>query len=149
VTANAASASAASADSAGFRGSHRRPWTLVAGAALAVAEGVALAGWGGYQMVEGLVGHARTGVGLTEFGGVIVLVMGLLPLAAGWGLLRLKRWGRSPAVLMDTLCLAVTYFGWQTGGAMRPVGTLVGLAGLAGIVLLLHPRSTRALWADA
>ena len=160
MTANAASPSTGSpgtAGSAGTAGSNAsptrdaggRPWTLVAGASLAFLQGAALAGWGIYQIVEGLVSRTHTGVGLTEFGGVIVLLMGLLPLLAGRALLRLRRWGRSPAVLIDTLCLAVTYFGWQTGGAMKAIGVLVGLVGVAGIVLLLHPRSTRALWPEA
>ncbi|MFC1412087.1 hypothetical protein ACEZCY_23395 [Streptacidiphilus sp. N1-12] len=123
-----------------------RPWTLVAGAAIAVFQGALIACYGAYLMVAALFTHTRTGVGLTEFGAVIVLLLGLLPLFAGRALLRLKRWGRSPAVMVDTLCLAVTYFTFQNGGAQIAAGVLSALFGIAGVVLLLHPRTTAALW---
>ena len=123
-----------------------RPWTLVAGAAIALTQGVLIAGYGAYLMVAALFTHTRTGIGLTEYGAVIVLLLGLLPLLAGRALLRLKRWGRSPAVMVDTLCLAVTYFTLQNGGAQIPVGVVTGLLGIGGVVLLLHPRTTAALW---
>ena len=123
-----------------------RPWTLVAGAAIALTQGVLIAGYGAYLMVAALFTHTKTGIGLTEFGAVIVLLLGLLPLFAGRALLRGKRWGRSPAVMVDTLCLAVTYFTFQNGGLQIPVGIAVGLAGIGGIVLLLHPRTTATLW---
>ena len=125
-----------------------RPWTLTAGAAIALLQGVLIAGYGAYLMVAALFTHTRTGMGLTEFGAVIVLLLGLLPLLAGRALLRSKRWGRSPAVMVDTLCLAVTYFAVQNGGAQIALGVLVGLFGIAGIVLLLHPRTTATLWPE-
>jgi hypothetical protein len=124
-----------------------RPWTLTTGAVVALLQGGLIAAYGVALMVQGLVAaHPRTGLGLTEFGGFVVLLLGLLPLAAGLALLRVRRWGRSPAVLVDTLCLAVTYFTVQNGGAQIAVGVLVGLVGIAGVVLLLHPRTTAALW---
>ncbi|MFC1417327.1 hypothetical protein [Streptacidiphilus cavernicola] len=125
-----------------------RPWTLVGGAAIALTQGVLIAGYGAYLMVAALFTHTRTGVGLTEFGAVIVLLLGLLPLLAGRALLRLKRWGRSPAVMVDTLCLAVTYFTFQNGGLQLPVGIVIGLLGIGGVVLLLHPRTTAVLWPE-
>lgn len=123
-----------------------RPGTLTAGAAIALLQGGLIAAYGVYLMIEALFAHTRTGLGLTEFGGFIVLLLGLLPLLAGRALLRLRRWGRSPAVMVDTLCLAVTYFTFQNGGAQIAVGVVVGLAGVAGVLLLLHPRTTAALW---
>jgi hypothetical protein len=48
--------------------------------------------------------------------------------------------------MVDTLCLAVTWFTVQNGGAQIALGVAVGVAGLAGVVLLLHPRTTAALW---
>jgi hypothetical protein len=123
-----------------------RPWTLVAGAATSLVQGALITGYGVYLMVEALITHTRTGVGLTEYGAFIVLLVGLLPLFAGRALLRLKRWGRSPSVMIDTLCLAVTYFTFQNGGAQIAVGVLTALLGIGGAVLLLHPRTTAALW---
>lgn len=123
-----------------------RPRTLTAGAWFSIVQGVVIAAYGVYVMVAPLSSTTRTGVGMTEFAGGLLLLMGLLPLAAGRALLRLKKWGRSPAVLVDTLCLAVAYFTFQNGGGFIVLGVAVGLAGVAGIVLLLHPRTTAALW---
>ncbi len=123
-----------------------RPWTLSVGAWFSVAQGVLIAAYGVYVMASPLTSASKTGVGMAEFAGALLLLMGLLPLVAGRALLRLKRWGRSPAVMIDTLCLAVAWFTVQNGGAQIAVGVLVGLAGVAGVVLLLHPRTTAALW---
>jgi uncharacterized membrane protein HdeD (DUF308 family) len=123
-----------------------RPWTLTAGAWFSVAQGVVIAAYGVYVMVAPLTSTTKTGVGMAEFAGVILLLMGLLPLAAGRALLQVKKWGRSPAVMVDTLCLAVAYFAFENGGAFIALGVAVGLAGIAGVVLLLHPRTTAALW---
>ncbi|WP_162824314.1 hypothetical protein [Peterkaempfera bronchialis] len=121
-----------------------RPAPLVAGAVIALVQGAALAVWGGYDVIAGLTGspHNR---GLAEFGGVVILLMGVLPLLAGRGLLRFKRWGRTPALLTDSLCLPVAYYMWQTGGAMTVAAVLIALLGLAGIAALLHPKVTAVL----
>ncbi|MEY9871813.1 hypothetical protein ABH931_001286 [Streptacidiphilus sp. MAP12-33] len=123
-----------------------RPWTLTTGAWFSVAQGVVIAAYGVYVMVAPLTSSTKTGVGMAEFAGVILLLMGLLPLLAGRALLRVRKWGRSPAVMVDTLCLAVAYFAVENGGAFIALGAAVGLAGIAGVVLLLHPRTTAALW---
>ncbi|MFE9422889.1 hypothetical protein ACFYNO_08000 [Kitasatospora sp. NPDC006697] len=122
-----------------------RPTPLLAGVALTVVEGSALVVWGLYIIVAGLVESTRN-QGLAEYGGVVILLLGLLPLLAGRGLLRLQRWGRTPAVLIHTLCLPVAWFMWGAGGLMAALGVLVGLAGLAGLVLLLNPRVTEVLY---
>jgi hypothetical protein len=123
-----------------------RPRTLTAGAWFSIVQGVVIAAYGVYVMVAPLTSSAKTGIGMAEFAGVLLLLMGLLPLAAGRALLRLKKWGRSPAVMIDTLCLAVAYFACENGGAFVALGVAVGLVGIVGAVLLLHPRTTAALW---
>jgi hypothetical protein len=123
-----------------------RPRTLTFGAWFSIVQGVVIAAYGVYVMVAPLATSTKTGVGMAEFAGVLLLLMGLLPLAAGRALLRLKKWGRSPAVMVDTLCLAIAYFACQNGGAFVALGLAVGLIGIGGIVLLLHPRTTAALW---
>lgn len=121
-----------------------RPAPLVAGAVIAFVQGAALAAWGVYDVVAGFTGtpHNR---GLAEFGGVVILLMGVLPLLAGRGLLRGSRWGRTPALLTDSICLPVAWNMWQSGGAMTAAAVLVALLGLGGIVALLHPAVTRVL----
>jgi hypothetical protein len=122
-----------------------RPAPLLAAVALSVAEGTALVAWGGYMIVGGLVESTRN-QGLVEYGGAVILLLGLLPLLASRALLKLRRWGRSPAVLTHSTCLPVAYYMWQSGGAMAPVGALVGLVGIGGLVALLNPRVTEALY---
>ena len=123
-----------------------RPWTLTAGAAMAMLLGAVIVAYGVYLPVDGITSHS--GLGLTALGGLIVLLMGLLPIAAGRALLRLRRWGRSPAVLMDTLCLAVAYVALRGTGADVPLGMVAAAFGVTGIVLLLHPKTTAALWPE-
>ena len=127
-----------------------RPWTLTAGAAMAVLQGAVIALYGVYLAVTAFTSHTHSDLGSTAFGGGIVVLMGMLPLFAGRALLQLKRWGRSPAVLMDTLCLAVAYVALRgKGGGDVPVGVAAAVFGVVGIVLLLHPRTTAALWPAA
>ncbi|MGF1427774.1 hypothetical protein [Kitasatospora sp. LaBMicrA B282] len=122
-----------------------RPAALIAAVALTAAEGAALTAWGGYMIVGGLVETTRN-PGLVEYGGAVILLMGLLPLFASRALLRLRRWGRSPAVLTHSTCLPVAYYMLQSGGAMTGLGILVGVVGLAGLVTTLNPRVTALLY---
>lgn len=110
-------------------------------------EGAALAGWGLYDLVAGFTG-SDAAFGRTETGGLVLLLMGLLPLLAGRALLRGRKWGRSPAVLTNSICLPVAYYMWQSGGAMAVAAVAVGLLGLAGIVALLNPRVTAVLYGE-
>ncbi|GAA1264867.1 hypothetical protein GCM10009665_62770 [Kitasatospora nipponensis] len=122
-----------------------RPAKLLTAVALTVAEGSALVAWGGYMIVAGLVETTKN-QGLVEYGGLVILLLGLLPLLAARALLKLRRWGRSPAVLTHSTCLPVAYYMWQSGGAMAAVGALVGVAGVLGLVTLLSPGVTEALY---
>ena len=125
-----------------------RPRTLTAGAAMAVLLGVAISLYGVYLVVTAFTSHAHSDLGSTALGGGIVVLMGLLPLFAGRALLQARRWGRSPAVLMDTLFLAVAYVALRGSGADVPLGIVAAVFGVAGIVLLLHPKTTAALWPE-
>lgn len=118
---------------------------LLIGAVITLLQGVALAGWGLYDILAPLLDHAAN-VGRSEYGGAILLLMGLLPLLAGRALLRLRRWGRSPAVLTNSLCLVVAYYMWQVGGAASAGAVAIGLLGVGGIAALLSPRCTRVLY---
>jgi hypothetical protein len=123
-----------------------RPRTLTAGAVLAMAQGVGICLYGVYLVITAFTSDTHSDLGSTAFGGAIVVLMGLLPLFAGRALLRLRRWGRSPAVMMDTLCLAVAYVALRGSGTDVPLGIAAAVFGVAGMVLLLHPRTTAALW---
>ncbi|KQV23782.1 MULTISPECIES: hypothetical protein [unclassified Kitasatospora] len=122
-----------------------RPTALLVGAAITALQGTALAGWGLYDIVAGFLWDAPA-QGRSELGGVILLLMGALPILAGRALLKARRWGRSPAVLTNSICLPVAYYMWQNGGAMQAAGVAVGLLGLVGIGSLLTPKVTEALY---
>ncbi|MFJ1704327.1 hypothetical protein [Kitasatospora sp. NPDC088346] len=122
-----------------------RPAPLLVGAGITALEGAALAGWGVYDLVAGLLGDSAA-LGRSEAGGLVLLLMGLLPLLAGRALLRGRRWGRSPAVLTNSICLPVAYYMGQTGGVMVGAAVAVAVLGLAGIVALLNPKVTALLY---
>ncbi|MGW6915156.1 hypothetical protein ACWGB8_15275 [Kitasatospora sp. NPDC054939] len=123
-----------------------RPAALVAGAAITALEGAVLAVVGVWDMISALSGDAKQ-LGLQEFGGALIVLLGVLPLLAARALLKGQRWGRSPAVLTNSICLPVAYYMWQNGGLTAVIGTAVGLVGLVGIGALLSPKATAALYA--
>ncbi|MFE6050054.1 hypothetical protein ACFQ6N_04835 [Kitasatospora sp. NPDC056446] len=125
-----------------------RPVPLTLGAAITALEGAALAVVGVSDMVSALSGEARQ-LALNEFGGAVIVLLGVLPVLAARALLKERRWGRSPAVLTNSICLPVAYYMVQSGGAMIAVGAVVGLLGLVGIGALLSPRTTAALYAPS
>ncbi|MFI2610909.1 hypothetical protein [Kitasatospora sp. NPDC018619] len=122
-----------------------RPASLTLGAALTALEGAALAVVGVWDMVAALSGQSKQ-LALNEFGGAVIVLLGVLPVLAARALLKERRWGRSPAVLTNSICLPVGYYMIQIGGGMVAVGVLVGLLGLVGIGCLLNPKSTAALY---
>ncbi|MFE2108275.1 hypothetical protein ACFXAF_20755 [Kitasatospora sp. NPDC059463] len=123
-----------------------RPSALTLGAAITAVEGAALVVVGVWDMVAALSGESKQ-LALNEFGGLVIVLLGVAPVLAARALLRLRRWGRSPAVLTNSICLPVAYYMWQSGGAMVAVGTGIGLLGLVGIGALLSPKATAALYA--
>ena len=77
--------------------------------------------------------------------GVAVFMVGFaaLLLAAARALLRLRRWARAPVVVVQLIMLPV---GWSfRGGQTTPVAVAMIIVALLTLVLILHPRSTRAL----
>ncbi|WP_031068847.1 hypothetical protein [Streptomyces sp. NRRL WC-3742] len=122
-----------------------RPVPLTLGAAITALEGAALAVVGVWDMVSALSGQSKQ-MALNEFGGVVIVLLGVLPVLAARALLKERRWGRSPAVLTNSICLPVAYYMVESGGAMIAVGAVVGLLGLVGIGALLNPRTTAALY---
>ncbi|MFJ9947966.1 hypothetical protein [Kitasatospora sp. NPDC091207] len=123
-----------------------RPAALTAGAAITALEGAALVVVGVWDMVSSLSGDSKQ-LALNEFGGLVIVLLGVLPLLAARALLKGRRWGRSPAVLTNSICLPVAYYMWQSGGTMVAVGAAIGLFGVVGMGALLTPRSTAALYA--
>lgn len=111
---------------------------------VAVLQGAALAVWGGFMIVEGLVGDPDSPV-QAEVGGLTVLAMAAFPLLAARGLLRLRRWGRGPVLITQILALPVAWTMVQNGGVTTAAGAALGGTALVGLYTLAHPATTGAL----
>lgn len=121
-----------------------RPRTVTVAAGIAALEGVLVAGWALYMVIEGLVGHPDSPA-RAEVGGVAVLCIALMPLFAARGLLRMRSWSRGPALVVQLLALPVAWGMTQNGGKMIAAGAVLAAVGLSGAVALVHPATTAAL----
>ncbi|MGP3999888.1 hypothetical protein [Streptomyces sp. 8N706] len=121
-----------------------RPVRLAVASALAALEGVALAAFGVYLLVMGLLGNPDSPA-QAETGGVTLLALAALPLAAARGLLLRRRWSRGPALITQIMAVPVAWTLVSTGGALMAAGVALGAAALAVLVLLVNPTATEAL----
>ncbi|MEU6342972.1 MULTISPECIES: hypothetical protein [unclassified Streptomyces] len=117
---------------------------LAAAAAVAALEGAALAAWGIAMLVLGLVGNPDS-PRQAEAGGLTVLALAAMPLAAAYGLWHARRWSRGPALIIQLVALPVAWTMAQNGGVMIAAGAALGAAAIAELVLLVHPAATEAL----
>lgn len=117
---------------------------MTAAAAVSGLEALALFAGGAYILVATLTGRPD---GLTQAltGGLTLIGLGLIPLIAARGLLRCRSWSRGPALITQLLALPVAWTLVTAKGALLPAGIALGLAAVAGLVLLLHPSTTTAL----
>ncbi|WP_455355999.1 hypothetical protein [Streptomyces sp. SYSU K217416] len=120
------------------------PTRLTAAAALTALEGVALAAVGVYLLVMGLLGDPDS-LQQAATGGLTVIALAVIPLAAARGLRLRRRWSRGPALIMQLISVPVVWTLVQTGGAMIAAGIALGAAAAAVLVLLLNPATTQAL----
>lgn len=111
---------------------------------MGAAEGAALAAWGIAMLVLGLVGDPDSPVQAVA-GGLTVLGLAAMPLAAAYGLWRARRWSRGPVLIIQVVALPVAWTMIQSGGAMIAAGAALGAAAVAELVLLVHPAATDAL----
>jgi hypothetical protein len=121
-----------------------RPVRLTAAAVVAALEGAALAAWGIGMVVLGIVGNPDSPQ-QAEAGGLTVLALAAMPLAAAYGLWRARRWSRGPVLIIQLVALPVAWTMIQAGGGLIAAGSLLGAAALTELVLLVHPAATEAL----
>ncbi|RST18436.1 hypothetical protein E2C00_33420 [Streptomyces sp. WAC05374] len=121
-----------------------RPARVTAAAAVAGLEALALFAGGVYLLVTSLTGRPDD---LTQAvtGGATLLALGLIPLIAARGLLRCRSWSRGPAIITQLMALPVAWTLLQADSAAIPGGIALAAAALTGLVLLVHPATTRAL----
>ncbi|MGW4161725.1 hypothetical protein [Streptomyces sp. NPDC004788] len=139
--------SASSADTSSTeRGTEQgaRPGRLTAAAVVAGVEGLALAAGGLYMLVTSLT-HRTGDLTSALMGGVTLVALGLIPLAAARGLLRRRSWSRGPAVITQILALPVAWQLLQANSVMIPAGIALAVLAVTGLVLLVNPATTEAL----
>ncbi|MFJ8585089.1 hypothetical protein ACIRD2_10580 [Streptomyces sp. NPDC093595] len=131
-------------NTAGTAADAPRPARVTAAAAVAGLEALALFAGGAYLFVTSLTG---TPDNLTQAltGGATLLALGLIPLLAARGLLRCRSWSRGPAIITQLMALPVAWTLLQADSAAIPGGIALAAAAVTGLVLLLHPQTTRAL----
>ena len=116
-----------------------RPTQLVVAAVLAALEGLVALGFGVAEIFQVRLFRAVVGVGVAVF----MVGFAALLFAAARALLQLRRWARAPVVVVQLIMLPV---GWSfRGGQTTPVAVGMIIVALLTLVLILHPRSTRAL----
>ncbi|MET9802306.1 hypothetical protein [Streptomyces sp. NPDC006368] len=121
-----------------------RPGRVTAAAAVTGLEALALFAGGAYLLLTGLTG-APDDLTQAVTGGVTLLALGLIPALAARGLLGCRGWSRGPAIITQLMALPVAWTLLQATSAAIPAGIALAVAAVAGLVLLLHPRTTRAL----
>ncbi|MFF9430102.1 hypothetical protein ACIPQJ_31210 [Streptomyces sp. NPDC090082] len=119
-----------------------RPARLAAAAGVNLVEALGLLAGGVYMLVRALADGGDVTSGVT--GGVTVIALGLIPLAAARGLWAMRSWSRGPAVITQILALPVAWQMLQTEGVI-PFGIAVAALAVAGLVLLVNPATTEAL----
>ncbi len=120
----------------------QRPSTLTWAAAVQAVEaaGVLLAAvLAGVYTARGRSYHVNSGIALTLIGLAAALALGYVAV----GVIRLKRWSRTPALLTQLFCGIVSIYLLQSQRYDWGVPGL--LLAAAGFVTLLVPRSIRAL----
>ncbi|MGR8008353.1 hypothetical protein [Streptomyces hypolithicus] len=122
-----------------------RPARLTAAAALAALEGLALVVGGVYMLVMGLLGSPDKPE-QAEMGGLTLIALAVLPLAASRGLLGRRAWSRGPAIITQIMALPVAWTLLRSQGSLLiPAGIALAVVAVAALVLLVNPETTRAL----
>ncbi|WP_240506419.1 hypothetical protein [Thermoactinospora rubra] len=119
--------------------------SLVVAAVVVALEGLVAAGLGVWLAVSTVTGQVReVTAALAEAVFGLGIGAGLLWVAWG-GLLKAQRWGRTPGVLAQIFLIPV-------GGTVLlewpAVGVPIVAAALVGLVALLAPPTTRALYGE-
>ncbi|MFF0726667.1 hypothetical protein [Streptomyces sp. NPDC004134] len=146
-TGKAAAAGEAAEDAAAGKAAEEkgpRPPRVTVAAVLTAVEGIVIAALGGYELVLGIVGEPDS-TRQAVFGGLTVLALAVLPLAAAHGLWRQRRWSRGPSMITQILALPVAFAMVSTGGAMLGLGLALGAVAVGTLVCVLSPSTAEAL----
>lgn len=113
-------------------------------AALTALEGAALVVGGIYMLVMGLLGRPQSPV-QAETGGVTLVALGVIPLAAARGLLLRRGWSRTPSLVTQLMALPVAWTLLKSQGALIPTGIVLAAVAVTSLVMVLNPATAREL----
>lgn len=119
-----------------------RPVTLSVAAAMLAAEAAVPLGltvYIGYEILIGAGQDVMSGIALAAFCLLLGAAIGLI----AWGLLRVRRWSRGPAVVTQIFVLPISVSMIQAHDYDWGVPLLA--AAVIALVTVLAPRSTKAL----
>ncbi|MEV8635934.1 hypothetical protein AB0395_30180 [Streptosporangium sp. NPDC051023] len=125
--------------------SNHRPLTLAVAAAVMALEGVTTLLLGGYVGVETVIGQPSDVVSSIFVAGFGIL-LGAALLWVALGMLRTERWARSPGVLAQIFAVVVGVTLIQSD--QQAIGIPLIAAAVIGLVALLSPPTTQALYGD-
>lgn len=121
-----------------------RPRRLTVAAVLTALEGAAVALFGLAMLVVAVAGETDD-VTQSVTGGLTLLLLAALPLAAALGLWWLRRWSRGPAVVTQILALPSAWHLYGAGGGWQAAGVLLGAVAVVVLVAVVSPAAAAAL----
>jgi hypothetical protein len=122
----------------------RPPVTILGAAAVQAVIALAVIGSGGVGLVSLFRGEA-TSIGTALPLALFTLAIGAVLGYVAWGLVQVNNWARSPVVITQIFLVLIALYLWNTG-APAAVALACGAAGATGLVLVLAPQSTEALY---
>jgi hypothetical protein len=120
----------------------RRPIPLTIAAVIVGLQGTGLLALGVYLIESGLFGSPDS-VSVAITTGLLAVVGGLALLAVAYGLIKIRVWSRSPAILWQLLTIGVAWYQLQAG--LGELGIPLIVTAAITVVLLLTPSATNAL----
>lgn len=116
------------------------PRSVVAGAWIAVVECVIGLGYGAFLMIRDFQGYEDPGAVISGWGTALwfFFIFGAVLTGAVF-LLRGKRWGRGPIVMLN-LCLAGVAFYMFTSGAIT-LGLITAIFALGALGCMFNPKA--------
>ncbi|HEX2498224.1 MAG: hypothetical protein ACRDWG_04345 [Actinomycetes bacterium] len=120
----------------------RRPIPLTIAAVIVGLQGTGLMAAGFYLIESGLFGSPDS-VSVAVTTGLLALAGGLALLAVAYGLIKIRVWSRSPAILWQLLTIGVGWYQLQAG--LGELGIPLIVIAATTVVLLLTPSATNAL----
>jgi hypothetical protein len=122
-----------------------RPLTLLVAAVITALEGVVALALGGFVALETVIG-APADVLSSLVVAVFGLAIGAGLLWAAKGMLDAERWSRAPGVITQIIALPIAITLIQAG--QLAMGVLLLAAALTGLLALLAPPTTQALYGE-